>query len=281
MKRTMKMKLESKSFRNLRNMGAALILLLFWGCGGTQPKTLEINVWGETYVEDKIPKGDVEDGWDITFDRFLIVLGNVNLTNKSGQTGSVQSSMKVFDLKKKGAQGYSNSSTPAGSWDALSYEVSSADTKTISANASEADLAFMKKNGFSIYLEGKATKVNQTKTFRWGFKTQTVYKNCELKALGGEKSTVQLTIHADHFFYDDLESEDVKLRFDAIAKADKDKDGQVTLKELDAFGGKDFAGLSQYGVGRYSSVTDLGAFIKQLSRTLGHIDGEGHCEIGG
>ena len=84
----------------------------------------------------------------------------------------------------------------------------------------------------------------------------------------------QLTIHADHLFYDSLISEEPAVRFDLIASADIDDDGEVTLAELAAV---DITGQSNYGVGNRTDIRDLAAFIAAKSASVGHIDGEGHC----
>ncbi len=57
-----------------------------------------------------------------------------------------------------------------------------------------------------------------TKTFAWGFTNGTVYSDCVSEIDGkeaegfivanGGNEKVQLTIHGDHFFYDDLASFD-------------------------------------------------------------------------
>ncbi|TNE47749.1 MAG: hypothetical protein EP343_18375 [Deltaproteobacteria bacterium] len=259
------------------------VVCLVWGmvgCGGGQG-TLKLTVWGEEFVEDKIPASEVEDGWEITFTRFLIVVGQAKLATRSGTTGPDIAALKVFDLKQAGKHTFMEQAVEATAWDNLTYKVAPATSATEAGNASAADLKLMQDNGYSIYLEGKATKENVTKTFAWGFKTDTTYAGCESKAVvsAGSTATAQFTIHADHFFYDDLESNDAKVRFDAIAQADKNDDGVVTVEELAGVSGAEFAGLSTYGVGRFSEVKDLHAFVTQLSKTLGHIDGEGHCNV--
>jgi hypothetical protein len=86
-----------------------------------------------------------------------------------------------------------------------------------------------------------------------------------------------VTVHGDHLFYDDLASPDALLRFEAMAAADADADGEVTLEELHQVR---LASLSSdqgtYGVGSFD-IDDLGAFVRAATQTVGHYDGEGHC----
>ena len=80
-----------------------------------------------------------------------------------------------------------------------------------------------------------------------------------------------MTVHADHLFYDSLVSEEPELRFDALAAADTDMNDQITEAELAA------AGVGSYDVGN-EDVDDLWSWLVAHSRTLGHVDGEGHCD---
>ncbi|HAA57363.1 MAG TPA: hypothetical protein DCE42_21535 [Myxococcales bacterium] len=266
--------------RILLSVLSVVLMTLCVSCGGEG--TLTLHVWGEAFIEDAIPASEVEDEWKIEFTTFLIVVGNVSLASSSGEQGPEIQETKVFNLKTKGEQVFFQQSLPAGTWDRITYNVTPATSTTTAVGVSETQLDMMKTQGYSVYLEGKATKDGTTKTFAWGFKTSTTYKDCQseravVKA-GGTAST-QLTIHADHFFYDDLENPEAKVRFQVLADADTDQDGTITLEELAAVKGAAFAGLEHYGVGRFSQVTDLGAFVKHLSQTLGHIDGEGHCDV--
>ena len=97
----------------------------------------------------------------------------------------------------------------------------------------------------------------------------------DLTVASGGEGTTQLTMHGDHLFYDDLEDAEAEVAFGVLAAADADADGTITRAELEAV---DVA-QTGYGVGQYSDVTDLWAFVEHLTRTLGHIDGEGHCQV--
>jgi hypothetical protein len=141
----------------------------------------------------------------------------------------------------------------------------------------------MKQAGLSLFVEGVATKGATTKRFAWGFSTNTLYDECRNDDFGegatvptGGQEVVQLTIHGDHLWYDDLESPNAKLRFEAIANADGNQDGQVTLEELAAMPLTSLP-LGQYGTGSAGHVKTLKDFVSSLGRTVGHFRGEGAC----
>ena len=91
---------------------------------------------------------------------------------------------------------------------------------------------------------------------------------------GGEDTT-QITIHGDHLFYDGLEDPDAAVRGRAVLEADADDDGEITLAELEAVS---IPALG-YAVGQHSDVLTLRDFIGHLTRTIGHVDGEGECRV--
>jgi hypothetical protein len=147
----------------------------------------------------------------------------------------------------------------------------------------------MREGGDSLWLQGSAEKGDVIKAFSWRFALATRYERCHSEQGGKdqlglvvvENSTVeaQLTTHGDHPFYDRLEESEnpavaTQLRFDAMAAADVDADGNVTLEELDAV---------PLDVRRYNPsslpVATLGDFVRHLARTVGHFRGEGECSI--
>jgi hypothetical protein len=87
---------------------------------------------------------------------------------------------------------------------------------------------------------------------------------------------VQLTIHGDHLFYDDLVAEEPFVSFDLVASADKDADNAITQAEIEA---TSITAPSRYGTGSTGVAGNLWAFISFQTSTLGHIDGEGHCAV--
>lgn len=247
------------------------------------PGSVAVSIWGEEFIEQKIPAADVEDGWEISFSKFLVVVGELEVASSDGDVGAEFAKAKVFDVHQPGpTEVVRLENVLDRDWDAVSYAIAPS-TSPEAGNASAEDVERMKANGWSVYLEGTATKGAVTKTLKWGFTTNTLYEQCGphegdkgLTVPSGGEAKVQLTIHADHLFYDDLQDPDAKMRFDAMATADKNDDGEVTLAELAAVPLSSLP-LGTYGTGSVANVDDLQAFVTTLLRTIGHFQGEGEC----
>jgi hypothetical protein len=177
----------------------------------------------------------------------------------------------------------------AKAWERVSFEIGPISQDTALEGATEADKQLLLDAGASVHVEARIGKAAVEKRIVWTFSIATAYREC-----GGEKDgketegvlvtnggtdAVELTIHGDHFFYDDLQAEAAVLRFEAMAGADADADGEVTLEELSAVNLVDIPEGS-YGTGSAGDINDLGAFVAALSRTLGHFRGEGECVSG-
>lgn len=229
-----------------------------------------LTVYGEDFVEDHIPAEET-DGWRIEFSRMVVIVQDV----QAGEAG-LDGAFAVELTADSGGVGHDIGVLTDGPFGRLDYRIAPASDVT-GVNISDADLAPMLANGYSVWVQGEATKDDVTKTFDWGFTTDTTYANCETAPADVDADTVRsnLTIHADHFFYDDLVAEDPNVAFEQVALADADDDGVVTLEEL---AGVDITGFANYQVGS-NDVTDLRGFIEAQSATLGHIDGEGHCDF--
>ena len=243
--------------------------------------------YGEDFIEKEIPAAAFEDGWSVRYDKFLVKLGELKVANREGEVAAEQAPAKVYDVHRPGPVNVASFTDLASEeWDAVSYAIAPAADAT-AGNADAEDVTRMNTQGWSVYVEGTATKGTVTKRFRWGFPTNTLYERCQNEDIGtgvtvpkGGTETVQLTLHGDHLFFDDLQSPEAKMRFDAIAAADSigivGPDGEVTLEEL---GTVDLTSLpaNQYGTGGAGSVRTLRDFVTALVRTVGHYRGEGEC----
>ena len=256
-----------------KTMTLLIPTLLAAGCTGNG--TWMVDTWGEEYIEEEIPAGDVDDGYTIVYDEFLIAMSGVALVDGNGDEVAVVDGQQVFDMTQAGPHVVGEADVPATHYDHVDMTLSPA-SGAVAGNATDDQVAYMNDNGLSISVTGSASLGGDTYAFAWDFDTDTHY-GCEPDltiADGGEGST-QLTIHGDHLFYDDLEDPDAIVTFQVLADADADADGEISQAELVVV---DIASTG-YGVGQYSEVTDLWAFVSHLTRTLAHIDGEGHCQV--
>ena len=250
--------------------------------------TARFSVWGEEFIEDEIPAEEFADGWTASFDRFLIVVGDVRVRDDAAGEGGSLSTSRLYNLKL-GRGSVGELDLGARAWADVGYRVAPINSSTeLAEGVTEADRTLMEDGGLSIYVSGSATKEGVTKTFSWGFSTDTRYSECVSVGEGrevagvtianGGVTPVELTIHGDHFFYDDLAADTAQVRFEALASADADDDGDITQEELSAIKLFDLT-EGTYGTGGASDIDDLGAFLRGQTRTLGHFNGEGHCVV--
>ncbi|MFV8752426.1 hypothetical protein ACNOYE_17915 [Nannocystaceae bacterium ST9] len=221
-----------------------LIPLVLAACAQGEGE-LEVRVWGEDYIEVGIPAEAMTDGWAIEFARFEVELRDVAIA------GAELDDPGPLDLSEpSGGEGQSigRASVPAGDHDDAEFTLA------------------------RVALEGSASKAGETKTFTWEFATPIHLFDCETRTSVPKHGVgeFQITIHADHLFYDSLVSEQPALRFDPIAAADADADGEVTIAELAA------TDIGAYDPGNLP-IDDLWAFLAAQATTMGHVDGEGHC----
>lgn len=253
-------------------------LALLAACDGGGAGDLSVQIYGEEFIEAGIPADVFADGWSVTFDNFLISVGEVAVAEASADAALDEPRFQIFDLAADSSgAGFAvaSATVAAGAYDDTRYIVAPSAT-AVAGNVKAGPHELMTTKGYSVYVKGEATRGDERVTFAWGFTTRTVYEACQSKAVvdPATPAEVQLTIHGDHLFYDDLFSEEPSVRFDLIAQADADADGIVTAEELAAV---DIRALENYQVGS-TDITDLWRFVEHLTTTLGHIDGEGHCE---
>ena len=258
-------------------VGVAALALVAASCDTTASGegTLGVEIWGEEYIEDGIPAEEFEDGWAVTYDRFLVGVGAISVAEEGEAAALEEAAFRVYDLATAdGPVAIASATAPAGTYDHTAYTIAPT-ADAVAGNATADDVAFMADNGYAVYVEGSATDGTTTKAFAWGFSLSTIYDPCHSTAVleDGGAVDVQITIHGDHLFYDDAVSETPELRFADVALADTDADGEITRAELEAY---DITVLPNYGVGSYD-IDDMWGYIEHMTTTLGHIDGEGHC----
>lgn len=224
-----------------------LLAILIAGCG-TGEGTILVTAYGESFIEDGIPASEVGDGWAVDFDRFEVTIRDVTV---AGVPAPVMGTIDV-------AAASAGAGHPLGS---------------VVVSAGDHDDA-----GFTIArveVDGSATRGADTRTFQWVFDQPTVYRGCETitSVADNGSATFQITIHADHLLYDSLVSEEPQVLFQALADADTDGDGEIAQAELAA------TDIGAYDPGSAGGIDDLWSWLVAQTATLGHVDGEGHCEV--
>lgn len=236
------------------DLSLAALAAVVCGCSGGD---WVVTTWGEDYIESGIPEAEFVDGCSATFDRFSVGVVEAALLDGDGEP--VDSLVGgTVELTEPGPQELGRLEVPATLYDTARFEVGAVD-------------------GAAVSVAGTVVCPSGSVSFDWSFDASTVY-SCEPSGLtvpAKGEATTELTIHGDHLFYDGLEDPDAQLQAEAWVAADADGDGVLTETELEAVS---VAALG-YSVGRYSEVTDLRAFVAHLTQTLGHVDGEGHCDV--
>lgn len=231
----------------------ATLSLLASGCDSDDTSgesTLRFAAWGEDFIEQGIPADEFVDGWDLTFDSFVVSIEGISADGES-LPGSFE--VELAEPTEGAGHELGTMLVPSGIVPMVSWQVT------------------------SVAARGAATRDGVTKTFDWAFGVAPRYIDCDTatQLVDGETTDVFLTVHGDHLFFDDLDSSEPQVAFDLIAAADADDDGAVTLEELR---GQSLGGEVRYQVGS-RPIESLYGFIEEQARLVGHINGEGHCEI--
>ncbi len=214
----------------------------------TEDGTINVNAWGEGFIEEGIPSAEFADGWAVEFERFNVTISDINV---GGDFLAGPFESELTEPSDDKGQPVGALSAPVGDYNDASFVIS------------------------DIEVRGIATKGNETKTFLWRFPTPIRYTDCEtfVGVTTEYESTMKITIHSDHLFYDSLVGDAANLRFDAYAKADSNNDGEVSQAELAE------APIGDYDTGSLD-IDNLWDFIVEHANSLGHLNGEAHCKSG-
>ncbi|MBX3189577.1 MAG: hypothetical protein KF819_21305 [Labilithrix sp.] len=269
------------------------------GTSGGGKGSVQIFVVPEDTVVNGLEPGtddeQVQDGWAIEYDRYLVAIGNFRARRTdSGETLS-DPTIYVLDLKRAPTSGYvakEFSDVSAARWDKFGYDIPNAKAGAkILPPTTQADADFMIQNGYSVYYEGSAEKGADKITFKWGFRAGTSFDDCATPEgspgfavpSGG---TVQLkpTLHGDHQFFDNVTqgAEITKRRAEWIKTCDADGDKDLTIAELKACNAAtalpsppyDLTGVKDEDGDGKISVFD---YVSSQMRTFGDFQGDGEC----
>jgi len=276
----------------------AALLLGSVGCGDdTGATSAKGNAQIFVEAEDTIPNGlkagsgdeDVQDGWNVTYDKFVIAIGNFRAARSDASETLSAPDVYVLDLKNVPAGGYVVTTWEGASatrWDRFGFDLpnASASVKPL-APTTDADAKLLADSGWSIYFEGSIESGAVKKTFKWGLSAGTSFDDCASEdglpgfaVPSGSAVQVKPTIHGDHWFFSNITAgTELTSRFaQYIADADADGDGETTLDELKARKAADAFPPDKYNLAGAPIATAYDYVLAQ-ARTLGDYQGDGEC----
>lgn len=248
-------------------------------------------------------EGEVEhafvDGWRVSFDRYVVVLGAVQLSEPGGAVEGEFAGPVAVDLAAD-----DGAAQPLATLEALpatrldvGFELQVA-TEGTAGTAAAADVAKMAAEGWSVLVSGQASKDGRTVTFELGLATPARYTRCTngtdntrgLVIENNKTTGAQLNAHAVHLFWDRIGT-DAELRFDPFAAAAGDDDhltadelAQQDLNDLRGADGERLVDENGDPLFFYDDVgnltrdeTDLRAFVAEQFRLSLHLNGLGLC----
>jgi hypothetical protein len=262
------------------------------GCTPPGSGTFAVRFSGGEAVRGFAPT-QLEDGWAISFDRYLVSTGELELSRAGGERLS-RTEHFVVDLTQGQVEAFRWADVPAGRWNVAVSVMPPDDTSTLLADAAS-EVEVMRANNWGTFVSGRATKTGiGSVTFELGLPINHRYSDCLNGADGtaglvvgdGATETLEVTTHVDHLLYDKLGTHrGVKLRFDAWARGGE---AGITLETLAAqdlldLRGNDGGPLVDstgarvvYDPGPYD-VRTLAQFVAQSMTDQTHLNGGGVC----
>ena len=240
------------------------------------------------------------DGWTLRFDEVVVGVAALRLRGADGDEAPFVADAVVASLRTEDPVAWEFEGVPARRWDRLSYalRVPPADARNL-GGVPEATLARMRALGAALYVTGTATSAaGRTVSFELHLPDAVAADRCESGRDGrpgvvvapSARTDVELTVHLDHLFFDSLVVETAEMRFEALA-AVADDGGRITLDALAAqplADLRDGAGMPLRDEAGALLVYDPGSaplaaptlreFVRASLGTVGHLDGEGHCD---
>jgi len=215
-------------------------------------------------------ESETADGWSIGFDRVLVSIGRASLDGDGCSVYSEAGYGRVLNLIGAPAAQKISESYALGSCDFGFGITNAAADSLLGVGATAADLAYLRTagtdryagpSGISMFIAGRAKKAGRQLTFGWAFRGRARYVECQNTVDGAVKRglslvqdgdvAVDVTMHAEALFAENLDDPSSALRFDAIASADAlgNCDGDVSLDELSLVSLTDLQSGNSYGEG--------------------------------
>ncbi|HXK19788.1 MAG TPA: hypothetical protein VNG33_18380, partial [Polyangiaceae bacterium] len=220
----------------------------------TRPPPAQVHMTATPSTATKSGSFDTADGWTITLDQVLVVLGRASLDGDSCSTYSEAGYTRVLTLVGAPDAQKISDSYGLGQCD-FGFGVSNAESDSVlGVGATSHDLDVLRTpgkdpsgtlRGTSMLVRGSATNGKLTEAFNWSFRDRARYQECintvdgmsvrGLSLSQDQHVDVDIVLHAEALFRTSLDPAVDRLGFDLIASGDVlfgNHDGEVTLDEL-------------------------------------------------
>jgi hypothetical protein len=267
------------------------------GTGG-----LQLVAEGEATITSGIaarttPGGDgFEDGWSLQYERFYVSIGGITVRDQTGAQVALPGAAngdRVLDLRRSVPGVLAEAPMAAARrYDRVGYftrPVTSATTFVETIPSADRDAM----RGVSTWITATATRGARRVRIDWQFREAWEFYDCQRpEGMAGEgvvvregpTTTLRVSVHGDHWYWQTLGAEGSATRFDPIANADTmagpyrgNGDGEVTLDELAAVSLADVPAVDGAFNPSGRPVSNLADYMRQTTGTIGHIDGDGVC----
>jgi len=293
-----------------------LALLSLEGCGSADTGDALVLLESEESIVSGIASGtdleNIRDGWYVTFDKYVVSVGNVTLersTNPSALEASTDVVVVDLTAVTNGIPLTRFVGLDAVRWDRVSYElVPPTDAAAQDPSVDPSDFADMVANGWTYLIEGTVEEAEvgtgescppggacipaTSMGFRFAMSVPGRFSSCESEGAAqggfavpkGGETTQSATFHGDHVFFDAFPggAEVVSRRAQWLVNADVDGNAFVDSSELAGIVGSDLPllfpasdyNLSGSPVLPFDSADD---WVTGQLATQGHWNGEGEC----
>jgi hypothetical protein len=204
------------------------------------PGRLQLSVAADEALLSSITTAD---GWQITYERFVVSMGEVELEGDDCSSYAESDYLRVLELRGPGPH-LLNTNYAFGNCE-LSFRLQNpGEDAVLGLGVDEATKALLRTPGSdtfvrdrpaSLHVEGSALKSGATRRFAWSFRRDLEYTDCGTIALGSDDAqSLEIRMQGATLFQDRPEAADAELVFEPYAAADTDSDGVITLDELAA-----------------------------------------------
>lgn len=293
--------------RRYIGLGLATLVCLAFGCGDNAAGkgTVLVSLSGERAAEEGYPVGEGEDmiafadGYHLKFESVLVSLTEMSFSEAQDAVATLDVDPVVVELVDGPQLSYSFVDVEAARYRNVEFLIAPATRASRPVGeVDEDDLSTMAERGYALWVRGSATDGDETYRFDLGFETAVRSVHCKsglddtdgVVVVDNASVEVEVSIHLDHLWFDSYAYDGAPLRFEPWA-AVADDDGLITLEALEGQALSDVIArdgtavlnadgeLVVYDPGPLAvEPRDLRAFVTAAATTIGHFNGEGHCD---